>query len=119
MCNVPFFNFIIIRIIFFIFIIISSHIIVVIIINIMITVVFRGDLSVEQTPSTTYCILFHTGIVWCKSSVVYTVMCYTDYTAWPFDIQYCDVQLGSWAHDSTVLNLTIKGTNWVQIKFLL
>ncbi|XP_051164275.1 acetylcholine receptor subunit beta-type acr-3-like [Leptopilina boulardi] len=72
-----------------------------------------GDLSLDQRPSATYCLLFHTGVVWCKSSVVYTVMCYTDYTAWPFDIQYCDVQLGSWAHDSTVLNLTTKWTNWM------
>lgn len=78
---------------------------------------FSGDLSLSQTPSATYCLLFRTGAVWCKSSVVYTVMCYTDYTTWPFDIQYCDVQLGSWAHDSTVLNLTTKWTNWVQMNF--
>ena len=67
----------------------------------------------NQQSLTVQCILFCNGKVFCQSHVMYTVICYTDYTAWPYDIHYCDVQIGSWAHDNSILNFTSLLAYWV------
>ncbi|XP_033220606.1 acetylcholine receptor subunit beta-type acr-3-like [Belonocnema kinseyi] len=72
-----------------------------------------ADFSLEQKPSSTHCLLFSTGYVGCKSSIVYTVRCHTEYTTWPYDVQYCELQLGSWTEDNAELNFTSRWTNWM------
>lgn len=46
----------------------------------------------------TNCWISKTGKVKCVVTTKYMVKCHRDYTWWPYDIQNCIIQIGSWSY---------------------
>lgn len=57
----------------------------------------------DNEISFTNCWISKTGKVKCVATTKYMVKCLRDYTWWPYDIQNCIIQLGSWSYSDEEL----------------
>ncbi|KAI4504413.1 hypothetical protein M0802_000884 [Mischocyttarus mexicanus] len=51
------------------------------------------------------CWLSNTGRVKCVFTTKFSVRCRKDYTWWPYDVQNCSTQIGSWSHSAEEIDL--------------
>ena len=51
-------------------------------------------------------IIRYTGEIEWAPAVVHRASCREDYRNWPYDVHTCELNIGSWSHDNTSLNLT-------------
>ncbi|XP_014609409.1 PREDICTED: neuronal acetylcholine receptor subunit alpha-3-like [Polistes canadensis] len=55
------------------------------------------------------CWLSNTGRVKCVLTTKFSVKCLKDYTWWPYDVQNCTIQIGSWSHSSEEIDFLETG----------
>ncbi|XP_058803963.1 5-hydroxytryptamine receptor 3A-like [Phymastichus coffea] len=71
-----------------------------------ITVHNGGDVDEDSSLPTTGCGLSSDGTVLCLPPVKYSAHCDSDYTNYPYDVQNCTIEVGSWSY--TMDEITIE-----------
>lgn len=84
------------------------------------TELWQPDLSLYNSDVTTIesqfcrpanCVLEHDGAVYCIPPCLHTAICLSDYRRWPFDTQNCSLQMGTWVHPGSYVNLQLIDSN--------
>lgn len=72
-----------------------------------VSLITTSDESMHRGIPTTMCKVINTGVVHCLPPTTLKAHCAPDLTDWPFDVQTCVVQFGSWYYFASSLNLTL------------
>ena len=64
-----------------------------------------ADVEFERYKSDTRALIYSDGTVEWYTPVIYTATCNMQVRFFPFDIQACDMVLGSWSYDGLAIDL--------------
>ncbi|XP_043669843.1 neuronal acetylcholine receptor subunit alpha-3-like [Vespula pensylvanica] len=80
-------------------------------------IMIHNSESYDNEIPFTNCWVSSAGKVKCVVTTRYMVKCLRDYTWWPYDVQNCTIQIGSWSHSEEELNFVLINTGIIMNEF--